>query len=213
MTNPRKTVARGYDQIADRYLAWSNDHSIRLRWLDELRRELPPPARVLDLGCGAGVPVARWLVDAGYEVVGIDSSTEQIQRARANVPEAEFLVAEMTTISLEAESFDGVVATYSITHVPRYLHAVLFRRIHDWLRPGGVFVASLGAGESPDWTGEWLGTEMYFSHFDAETSLRLQHEAGLAIERSEIVTEEEDGGPVSLLWVLARRPRPRDVCT
>jgi SAM-dependent methyltransferase len=213
MTDPREIVARGYDQIADRYLAWSTDHSVRRRWLDELRRALPPPARVLDLGCGAGVPVARWLIAAGYAVTGIDGSTVQIERARANVPEGEFRVADMTTFSLEPESFDAVVATYSITHVPRDLHAELFRRTSGWLRPGGLFVASLGAGDSPDWRGEWLGAEMCFSHFDAGTNLRLLDEAGFAVERSEVVTEDEDGGPVSFLWVLAQRPESGDVRT
>ena len=205
MTDPCETVARGYDEIADRYLAWSTDSSVRLRWLTALRAALPSAARILDLGCGPGVPVARWLVDAGYDVTGIDGSRAQIERARRNVPEATFRVGDMTTVDTEPGSFDGVVAMYSITHVPRARHAALFRRIHEWLRPGGVFLASLGAGDSPDWTGEWLGVEMFFSHFDAETNLRLVTGAGFVIERQEVVAEDEDGDPVSFLWVLAQR--------
>jgi SAM-dependent methyltransferase len=205
MEDPRLIVARGYDDIADRYLAWSTDHSARVRWLDELHRALPPPARILDLGCGAGVPVARWLVDASYDVVGIDGSTAQIERARASIPRGDFMVADMTTIALESASFDGVVAMYSITHVPRDSHAALFSRILGWLRPGGLFVASLGAGDSPDWTGEWLGTEMYFSHFDADTNVRLVTEAGFVIHMQELMPEDEGGEPVNFLWMLARR--------
>lgn len=206
MIDPCQTVAHGYDEIADRYLAWSTDHAVRLGWLAELRRALPPPARILDLGCGAGVPVARWLADAGYDVVGIDGSVAQIERARANVPQGQFRVADMMTVEVEPGSFDGVVAMYSITHVPRDSHAALFRRIHDTLRPGGLLLASLGGGDSPDWTGEWLGTEMYFSHYDAETNLRLLAETGFAVEQSEVVAEDEDGNQVSFLWVIAGRP-------
>jgi SAM-dependent methyltransferase len=205
VTDPREIVSRGYDEIADGYLAWSTDHTVRLRWLIELSALLPPPGRVLDLGCGAGLPVARWLVDAGYVVTGIDVSCEQIDRARRNAPEATFRVADMTTVGVEPGSFDGVVATYSITHVPRAGHAALFRRIHEWLRPGGVFLATLGAGDSPDWRGEWLGTEMFFSHFDAGTNLRLVTESGFDVARQEVVAEDEDGEPASFLWVLARR--------
>ncbi|MDQ2682213.1 MAG: class I SAM-dependent methyltransferase, partial [Chloroflexota bacterium] len=178
MTRPEETVARGYDRIADRYLTWSSDHSVRLRWLVEFAAALPTPAGVLDLGCGAGVPVARWLVDAGYEVTGIDLSSEQIARATANVPEATFRVGSMTGASFDHGMFDGIVSTYAITHVPREQHAGLLRRVHEWLRPDGVFMASLGAGDSPDWTGEWLGAEMVFSHFDAETNLGLLTGAG-----------------------------------
>jgi 2-polyprenyl-3-methyl-5-hydroxy-6-metoxy-1,4-benzoquinol methylase len=213
VSDPRHLVARGYDEIADRYLAWSTDHTVRLQWLTELRAAVPPPAGILDLGCGAGVPVARWLVDAGYAVTGIDGSRVQIERARRNVPEATFRDADMTAVELEPASFDGVVAMYSITHVPRAEHAALFRRIHGWLRPGGILIASLGAGDAPDWTGEWLGTEMFVSHFDAGTNLRLLTEAGFAIERHEVVAEDEEGETVSFLWVLARRPELGNVRT
>lgn len=202
--HPHETVKRGYDQIADRYLAWSADHGVRLRWLSELRATLPPPARVLDLGCGAGLPVARWLVDAGYDLTGIDGSTAQIARARRNVSEGDFRVADMTDVELDPDSFDAVVAMYAITHVPRAKHAALLQRIHSWLRPGGMLLASLGAGDLPEWTGEWLGVEMFFSHFDADTNLRLVAETGFEIERGEVVPEDEAGEPVSFLWVLAR---------
>lgn len=205
MTRPEEIVARGYDRIADRYLAWSSDHSVRLRWMGEFRSALPPPARVLDLGCGAGVPVAQRLVEAGYEVTGIDVSPDQIARATANVPGATFLVGSMTETEFDPASFDGVFSTYAITHVPRIVHTEVFRRIHGWLRPGGVFVASLGAADSPDWVGEWLGVEMFFSHFDTDANLHLLGATGFTVERSEVVHEDEDGTPVPFLWVVARR--------
>lgn len=205
MTSPEKIVAQGYDQIADRYLAWSTDHSARLRWLAEFQACLPPPARVLDLGCGAGVPVTRWLVDAGYDVTGLDLSLEQIDRARANVPEATFQIGSMTGARFGEGEFDGIVSTYAITHVPRDQHADLLGRIYGWLSPGGVFMASLGAGDSPDWTGEWLGAEMFFSHFDAETNLSLLRDDRFQIERSEVVAEDEEGAQIPFLWIVARR--------
>ena len=202
----QRLVAAGYDQIADRYLAWSRDFRQRERWLACLTDAVPRGGRVLDLGCGAGVPVGRWLVDQGYQVVGIDGSSAQIERARRNVPEADCRVSDMVRFETEPGSFDAVVAFYSITHVPRHSHAALFARIHSWLAPGGLFLASLGAGDSPDWIGEWLGTTMYFSHFDAETNLRLLEEAGFVITQSEIFGELEDGDRVDFLWVAARKP-------
>jgi cyclopropane fatty-acyl-phospholipid synthase-like methyltransferase len=54
---------------------------------------LPARARVLDLGCGSGIPATRALVDAGHAVVGVDVSREQVERARRNVPEAEIVQA------------------------------------------------------------------------------------------------------------------------
>jgi cyclopropane fatty-acyl-phospholipid synthase-like methyltransferase len=205
--DPREVVAHGYDQIADRYLEWSADYSVRRIWLDKAMALVPLPTYALDLGCGAGLPVAQWLEQSGYQVTGVDGSASQIQRAREYLPSATCRQADMSTIALPPASFDLIVSTYAITHVPRGLHADLFARIRTWLRPGGIFMASLGTGDADNWTGEWLGTEMFFSHFDAETNLQLVTEAGFEIVEHEVVTELEDGDtPVSFLWLIAGNP-------
>lgn len=110
----------------------------------------------------------------------------------------------MATVDLPADRFDAVAALYAITHVPRSEHARLFRRIAGWLVPGGAFVASLGSGSSPGWTGEWMGTEMFFSHYDADTNLALLREAGLVVERAEELEQDDEDG--RFLWVVARKP-------
>jgi hypothetical protein len=82
----------------------------------------------------------------------------------------------------------------------------MFKRIAKWLKPGGIFLASLGYRDTPGWTGEWLGTTMYFSHFDAETNITLVEEAGLVIRQREIIGEEESGKMTEFLWVVAQKP-------
>jgi cyclopropane fatty-acyl-phospholipid synthase-like methyltransferase len=119
------------------------------------------------------------------------------------VPDAEFIHADMTAIDFSPRSFDAVAAFYSITHVPREEHASLFRRIADWLKPDGFLIASLGSAGCADWVGEWLGTEMFFSHYDANTCERLVREAGFDIERAEIVDQDDEDA--RFLWVIARR--------
>jgi SAM-dependent methyltransferase len=204
MADPKRLVANGYDGITGSYLARYGASSVRDVWLSELLQRLPGQggAHVLDLGCGAGIPVARALAAAGHTVVGIDGSAGQIGLARDNVPFAEFIHADMTAVDFPARSFDAVAAFYSITHVPRLEHGHLLRRIAGWLKPGGLLVASLGAGALPDWTGEWLGTEMFFSHYDSATNLALLHGAGFAIERSEIMDQDDEDA--RFLWVVAR---------
>lgn len=201
--DPKVIVARGYDAVAGAYLERFGRSQVRARWLDALIARLPKAARVLDLGCGAGVPVARRLIDLGCDMVGVDASAGQIELARRTVPGAEFIHADMTRVDLAAGSFDAVAAFYSITHVPRVEHAALLRRIAGWLKPGGTFLASLGSGQCADWRGEWLGTEMFFSHYDADTNARLVRAAGLAIELAELVDQDDDDA--RFLWVIARR--------
>ena len=70
--------------------------------MGRLHSLLPAAARVLDAGCGCGVPVARDLVAAGHHVTGVDVSAVQIDRARRLVPAAEFVRADLTTLDLPA---------------------------------------------------------------------------------------------------------------
>lgn len=204
-SDSKKVVAAGYDRIAERYLRWTAASSVRQHWLDVICAMLTPHARVLDLGCGAGVPVARHLATHGCRVVGVDGSEQQIILARQNEPRGTFIGADMASVDFEPMSFDAVTAFYSITHVPRNEHRALLERIGTWLKPGGLFLASMGAHDSPDWTGEWLGVTMFFSHFDADANRALVEDSGFRIERAEVIGEDEDGETVRFFWILARR--------
>jgi SAM-dependent methyltransferase len=199
-------VADGYDAIVDRYLEWaaSGEGDPGAAWLERFAEAVPAGGSVVDLGCGAGSEQTRWLASR-YRLTGVDVSEGQLERARALVPDARFIQADMTLVEFDAASLDGVMAMHSIDHVPRDLHANLFERIARWLRPGGHFVGTLNADDDPGWTGEWLGVQMFFSGFDAETNLRLLGESGLQPVRSEIVTTRRPDEEEAFLWVLARR--------
>ena len=99
--------------------------------------------RVLDLGCGAGIPVARDLTALGHAVVGVDGSAQQVARARRNVPKATLIEADICEVAFEVGSFNAVRAFYSITHVPGTYQGPLIANIAAWLKPGGIFVAAL----------------------------------------------------------------------
>ena len=199
----KKLVARGYDEIVDAYLDQFGKSSVRAVKLAAVVTHLAPGAAVLDLGCGAGVPVARELARLGFDVTGVDASIGQIERARQNAPQARFILGDMASVDFAAGAFDAVVAFYAITHLPRSEHEPLIRKIADWLRPGGRFLASFGTVEG-DWSGEWLGTPMFFSHNAPEATRRMVRDAGLVAERVEVV--KQDNEDQSFLWITARKP-------
>jgi ubiquinone/menaquinone biosynthesis C-methylase UbiE len=203
----RRTVVAGYDRISGQYLEWAAriEGDPCRRMLVELAKRLPGRARVLDLGCGPGVPSTRVLAQR-FDVVGVDISEAQIRSARENVPEATFIHGDLTEIELPEASFDGVTALYSICHVPREDHARIFARVARWLVPGGLFLATLGATDSPDWVGEWLGGPMFFSSHDGDTNRALLRAAGFTLELDEIIEMREPEGSVTFLWVIARKP-------
>lgn len=206
--DPKQIVARGYDAIAARHADWAGHTRTdeRERYTAILLNALRPGARVLELGCGVGVPTTQRLARR-FAVTGVDISAQHIALARGNVPAATFLQADMAALDFAPASFDAVAAFYSIIHVPREEHAALVHAIATWLRPGGLLVATMGAGATeaavaPD----WLGVPMFFSHFDGATNRRLVEEAGLRIISAREETADEDRAPVTFLWVVARRP-------
>jgi SAM-dependent methyltransferase len=204
MTDVRRLVAEGYDAIADTYLDRFGVSTTRRKWFQRLVESLPASnARVLDLGCGAGVPVARDLATLGHSVVGVDCSAQQIQHARRNVPGAYFIQADMCDVQLASASFDAVGAFYSIIHLPAAEQGVLFARIAQWLKPGGTLVASLGTGPGGDWVGEWLGTTMHFGHNSEAANLKLLSAAGLLVRHYE--TQRQDNEDAEFLWIAATK--------
>jgi SAM-dependent methyltransferase len=203
----RKQVVRsGYDELAPRWGDWAAQirDDPRHELLEQFIACLPEGARVLELGCGSGVPSTKRLAER-FDVVGVDISPEQLARARENVPDAILLEADLTTLELDEASFDGICALYSITHLPRAEQGPLFERIAGWLKPGGRFLASLSSRGNDDWRGEWLGVEMFFGGHDAATNRRLLREAGFELLVDEIATIEEPEGPAEFFWVLARK--------
>src|SRR6478609_10997122 len=80
-------VARGYDKVADEYEALEATDAPwpRLERVRAFVSDMPKNSRVLDVGCGNGVPATRELA-AAHEVIGVDISPEQIARASSNVP-------------------------------------------------------------------------------------------------------------------------------
>jgi SAM-dependent methyltransferase len=204
--DPRtQIVSHGYDAIGETFAAWRERivGDPRDEWEEAFASRLAAGARVLELGSGAGTPETRRLA-ARFRLTGVDISPRQVERARASIPEAEFLCADFTALELPAGSLDGVVGFYGLNHVPRDLLAPLLGRIHDWLVPGGLLCTAFGTSDNPGWTGEWLGAETFFSSFPPEINSRLVRAAGFAVERDEVVVFEEPEGPARFQWVLAQ---------
>ena len=203
----RRTVESGYDRMAEQYLATKNpEDPLAIAALEDLTSFLPPEAAVLDLGCGAGVPVTRWLADRGYVVTGVDVSARQLELARRTVPESTFLKADMTEVVFAPETFDAVVAFHSIIHVPRTEHPALLQSIHRWLRPGGTLLATMTVtdyeGREEDWEG-W-GAPMVWSHYGRSANVAMLREAGFEIRYAEPRTGAGTGDE-TWLWVRASK--------
>jgi SAM-dependent methyltransferase len=72
---------------------------------------------MLDLGCGAGEPFARYFIDRGWKVTGIDFSRQMLKLATKYAPEMQTIHADMCEIDFEPCQFDAIIAIYSLFHV------------------------------------------------------------------------------------------------
>jgi cyclopropane fatty-acyl-phospholipid synthase-like methyltransferase len=184
-TNRRDIVRNTYDKIAGKY-AVARRKFDSLPYLEKLRAALPEGADVLDLGCGSGVPVAKFLVDAGCRVRGVDLSEKQIELAKRNVPEGTFELRDISGIGVGEYAVDAVVSFYAIFHVPRETHADLFAKMRSFLRPKGMLLVTMAA---TDWEGidaNFLGEPMFESHYGPKKNAQMIRDAGFKILLDEI---------------------------
>ena len=198
--DPKVQVRESYNRIAAAYLASRCRDSPDVALLEDLVVRLPPRARVLDAGCGAGVPIAQQLA-ARANVIGVDFAEVQLGLAGRHVPTGLWVCADLTALPFAEASFDAVCSYYAVIHIPREQHAGVLDGFARVLRPGGLALLCLGAADLPTWTEQYHDAPMYWSHYDATTSLSLVEAAGFALVWHRRVAEGSGGH----LFVLAER--------
>lgn len=206
-------VRRSYNVLSRAYrgdipdTATLTQYAGRLAWVRSLA---PAGGEVLDLGCGNGIPAAKWLTDNGFRVAGVDVSDEMVNRARSLVPAAAFVRADMTNareLDPDPESYDAIVSFYALIHLPIASQRPLIERLATWLRPGGAVVTVVGHTAWQGHEHRWLGSaaDMWWSHPDARTYRCWFETAGLQVVHHEFVPEGSSG---HALFVARRAAAP-----
>ena len=202
-------IARGYDQVADEYAALESAEAPwpRLKRVRAFAAGLPKGSRILDVGCGNGLPATRELA-LSHEVTGVDISEEQIVRASANVPTATFIRGDVREVDLPVAAFDAIVALYLIDNIAREDYRVLFRRLGELLRPNGRLLLSAEPGEDPWQPYTWLGVPMFINTVPTAELVRLLREAGMSVVSTEFESQLEGGRPIEYASIIGERLGP-----
>ena len=169
--------AAAFDAIGERYddaFPHKSGQIIATQWVID---RLPPGARVLDLGCGTGVPTAGMLVESGLEVIGVDVSTEMLTLARRNVPSGRFVAMDVLQLDSSLGDFDAVVAFFSLLMLRRSEIPPVLRRIRTVLRPGGLVAIGMVEGDLDYAPLSFLGQEVRVTAYprtDLESTIRAE---------------------------------------
>ena len=182
-----------YDRVADEYVrrifGELHHKPLDLQLLDRFAARVREVGPVCDMGCGPG-HVARYLHEHGVEVCGIDLSPELVERARRLTPDIEFSQGDMLHLEIPDQAWAGIIAFYSIIHIP---HADLdraFGELRRVVRPGGVLLLSFHVGNDTIHLDEWWGQSVCVDFFFFESAQITRHLATAGFEVEEVIERE-----------------------
>jgi 2-polyprenyl-3-methyl-5-hydroxy-6-metoxy-1,4-benzoquinol methylase len=181
---------QSYDKIAEWFVNQRKSSEVDgyILWFVE---KIAKGGKILDAGCGGGVPNARFLVEKGFNLTGIDFSEQMIRLAKVNVPAATFYKSDICSFETD-EKFEGIVAWDSLFHLDYDRHKIVFEKLFGMLKDGGFMVFSHGGGRG-EITGTMNGENFSYSSLGPELTLQTLKELGFEIVKYEVDYFESHG--------------------
>lgn len=174
-------------------------------WLDLFVEAMPHPAgSVLDLGCGGGDPVAAYLAQRGLEVTGIDTSSAMLEIARASLPSAEWIEADMRNLGL-GHRFGGIIAWDSFFHLAPNDQRAMFAVFAEHSLPGAALMFTSGPAHG-EAIGKFSGEPLYHASLDPAEYRALLADNGFEVVRH-VAEDPECGGHT--VWLSRKHAEGR----
>ncbi|MBC5773751.1 class I SAM-dependent methyltransferase [Pontibacter sp. KCTC 32443] len=174
-----------YDKIAK----WWHDYHLNSDYgLAQIKRAISYSSNrgsALDVGCGSGGRVIKELVSAGFKVTGIDVSEKMIELARANHPDVDFLVQDISTWQTD-QKHDLIVAWDSIFHLPLQMHAPVLAKLCNMLTQNGILIYTFGDDASGEHLSNWHNDQFYYSTIGIDGNLKAIMESNCQCRHLEL---------------------------
>lgn len=200
MSSASERIVGLYEENADAWDRMRGRELIEKPWLDRFIGRLPHGATILDIGCGSGEPIARYLIASGFGVTGFDSSPSLIAMCRERFPDQEWIVGDMRELALRRR-FDGLVAWHSSFHLSPADQRILFPRFAAHAEPGAILMFTSGPRRGEE-IGEWRGEPLYHGSLGLEEYRALLAENGFTILEHGC---DPDCGAATM-WLAQMRP-------
>jgi SAM-dependent methyltransferase len=149
--------------------AWDEARGDSLRegeWLDRFLDLMPPDSHVLDLGCGSGRPMDRYVIEQGRRVTGVDASPELIGLCRARFPDQTWILGDMRGLDLRRR-FGGILAWHSLFHLKPEDQEAMFAVFAAHSEPGGALMFTSGWNRGVA-MGQFQGERLYHASLDPD---------------------------------------------
>ncbi|WP_242621498.1 class I SAM-dependent methyltransferase [Pigmentiphaga kullae] len=197
---PADNVIALYREHAAAFEKNRNHEFIERTWLNRFL-ELLPGSRsdVLDIGCGNGAPMARYLIQNGCRVTGVDTSLPLLARARASFPEQRWIAADMRQMPVTG-SFHGLLAWHSFFHLSPEDQRPMFATFRQLAASSAVLMFTSGTclGEV---IGQFEGEPLYHGSLDTGEYQELLYANGFTVVRH---VEEDATCGGAAVWLAKR---------
>lgn len=182
------TTQAGYSKVAAQYAKEFfnelDNKPLDRQLLNRFARQMKGKGDVCDIGCGPG-QITRYLRDRGVEnIFGIDLSPGMVSQAKRLNADIDFYQGNMSALDMAAESLAGIVAFYSLIHIPNEEVVSVLQEFKRVLQPGGLLFFSFHMGQETvhvdNWWDEAVSIDFFF--FEPDEMKEYLERAGFKIE-------------------------------
>jgi ubiquinone/menaquinone biosynthesis C-methylase UbiE len=181
--DPVKSTVETYDAIAKVHFDKYSDEGLLKIYLDYMIKHISGKS-ILDIGCGFGRD-AKYLSERGFDVIGIDLSSNQLKIAKNHAPKAKFVQMDMRKLNFEDNTFDGIFAAASLVHLPKNQIESTLKEFFRVIKSKSILFVTVkkGTGESFSTKDYYAGNEKFFAYYSEDEIINLIESVGFKVKK------------------------------
>lgn len=150
-------------------------------YLEDVASRLDAGAEILDLGCGTGEPIARFFLERGFRLTGIDAAPAMLALCRQRLPQGTWVEADMRRLDL-GRRVGAILAWDSFFHLDAGDQRAMFKVFEAHIAPRGLLLFTSGPNEAEAIV-DWYGSRLFHASLASDEYRRLLRASGFEVIR------------------------------